>query len=152
MTYGSIRQTWASLMGPVMSSPRALLSARVAFHVILLGCGRLSVQQASTFDCHGTPCDLATEYSLLFVVSAVAAQHDAIRGNGETDLGTAWFVRRRPTAHVAASPIPRPGDGTSAEQGLVQSACSTTFDAPIRSGNCKPAAMQATSASFRPSF
>jgi len=97
MAYRSIRQTWASLMGPVMSSLRGC--GKLAFqrmsrsHGILLGRGTLSVQQASTFDCHGTSFDLATGYLLLFVVSAEAARHDAIRGNGETDLGTAWFVR-----------------------------------------------------------
>jgi len=79
-----------------VKSPRVRqtrLSARVTLHGILLGCGTLSVRQSPTFDCHGTPFDLAAGYLLLFVVSAEAARHDAIRGNGETDLGTAWFVR-----------------------------------------------------------
>ena len=39
------------------------------------------------------PVNLATEYSLLFVVSAEAAHMMLSEGNGETDLATAWFVR-----------------------------------------------------------
>src|SRR5262245_34278538 len=78
-------------MGPVMSSPDG--AAGTPFSGCYVSCDPPRVRHTlgsagNKFDCHLTPCDLATEYSLLFVVSAKAARHDAIRGNGETYLGT----------------------------------------------------------------
>jgi hypothetical protein len=84
-------------MGPVMSSLRGC--GKLAFQRVVRFTGSSSGAAHSRFGKHrpligmARPFDLATGYLLLFVVSAEAARHDAIRGNGETNLGTAWFVR-----------------------------------------------------------
>ena len=83
--------SWASLMGPVMSSLRGC--GKLAFQRVVRLMGSSSGAAHSRFGRHRPLIGMArpligmarplisnTGYLLLFVVSAEAAQHDAIRG------------------------------------------------------------------------
>jgi len=84
IAYPANPRSWASLMGPVMSSLRGC--GKLAFQRVVRLMGSSSGAAHSRFGRHRPLIGMArplisnTGYLLLFVVSAEAAQHDAIRG------------------------------------------------------------------------